>query len=448
MPQTESERLKSERLNSGRHQQQRERRGEQGEEPDTRTQPKDSASPQLCARTSVTQMGFPLMIRHGGSLMASSQLQSILLQQCSSEEEGRPVLKRVSLCPQLSQHRPSVLRQGVQAAHVRPQAPCTLTEASSAQPISLCKVEVDTGSRGQSSPPHSEHSPGPTRHPSPLRTASPKQSSIITRQHEAGHPALEGSSALFLNGLCCWPGCDAVFEEFPRFLKHLHSDHGHGDRSIAQWRVQQDMVQFMETQLTVEKQKLFAMQLHLHLSGHKSTVLKAGSDWPYRHSLSLGLPQNPALARVPDGVSRCTTKEPEELVQHEYWPSAAPHHLRPDLIPSVECYKYNNIRPLYTYACMIRWSILESPDKQRSLNDIYNWFTTMFFYFRHNTATWKNAVRHNLSLHKCFVRVEGGKGAVWTVDEMEYQRRKGQKYHRDHHVKWLAPYSLFRPEEP
>ncbi|XP_029520067.1 forkhead box protein P1-like isoform X3 [Oncorhynchus nerka] len=407
MPQTESERLKS-----GRHQQQREQR----EEPDARTQPKDSASPQLCARTTVTQ--------------------------CSSEEEGRPLLQRVSLCPQLSQHRPSVLRQGVQAAHVRPQAPCTLTEASSAQPISLCKVEVDTGSRGQSSPPHSEHSPGPTRHPSPPRTASPKQSSIITRQHEAGHPTLEGSSALFLNGLCCWPGCDAVFEEFPSFLKHLHSDHGHGDRSIAQWKVQQDMVQYMETQLTVEKQKLFAMQLHLHLSGHKSTVLKTASDWPYRHSLSLGLPQNRG------GVSRCTTKEPEELVQHEYWPSAAPHHLRPDLIPSVECYKYNNIRPLYTYACMIRWSILESPDKQRSLNDIYNWFTTMFFYFRHNTATWKNAVRHNLSLHKCFVRVEGGKGAVWTVDEMEYQRRKGQKYHRDHHVKWLSPYSLFRPEEP
>lgn len=103
-------------------------------------------------------------------------------------------------------------------------------------------------------------------------------------------------------------------------------------------------------------------------------------------------------------------------------------------------------------------SIMDSPEKQRTLNEIYNWFTTKFFYFRNNTATWKvsgagaaaasrsfllcapvltdclcweqNAVRHNLSLHKCFVRVEGGKGAVWTVDETEYQRRKGQKYHR------------------
>ncbi|MED6240397.1 Forkhead box protein P3, partial [Ataeniobius toweri] len=100
------------------------------------------------------------------------------------------------------------------------------------------------------------------------------------------------------------------------------------------------------------------------------------------------------------------------------------------LFPGIECYKYNNIRPPHTYAYLIRWSILESPDKQRTLSEIYSWFTTMFFYFRHNTATWKNAIRHNLSLHKCFIRAEGEKGAVWTVDEAEYQRRKGQKYHR------------------
>lgn len=39
----------------------------------------------------------------------------------------------------------------------------------------------------------------------------------------------------------------------------------------------------------------------------------------------------------------------------------------------------------------------------------------------------QNAVRHNLSLHKCFVRVENVKGAVWTVDELEYQKRRPPK---------------------
>ncbi|KAG8331279.1 tRNA methyltransferase 11 [Homalodisca vitripennis] len=38
-----------------------------------------------------------------------------------------------------------------------------------------------------------------------------------------------------------------------------------------------------------------------------------------------------------------------------------------------------------------------------------------------------NAVRHNLSLHKCFMRVENVKGAVWTVDEMEFYKRRPQR---------------------
>ncbi|TKS76768.1 Forkhead box protein P4 [Collichthys lucidus] len=198
--------------------------------------------------------------------------------------------------------------------------------------------------------------------------------------------------------------------------RHLHSEHSHGDRSIAQWKIQQDIVQCMESQ--------------------------AASEWPY--SLPLFLPQPPVTDA--DGVQQCSIKHLEELSQHGYR-AAASAHLLPDLVPSIECYKYNNIRPPYTYAYLIRWSILESPDKQRTLNEIYNWFTTMFYYFRHNTATWKNAVRHNLSLHKCFVRVEGGKGAVWTVDETEYQRRKGQKYHRDCPVKWFKSCSSHCPED-
>ena len=36
-------------------------------------------------------------------------------------------------------------------------------------------------------------------------------------------------------------------------------------------------------------------------------------------------------------------------------------------------------------------------------------------------------MRHNLSLHKCFMRVENVKGAVWTVDEIEFYKRRPQK---------------------
>uniref|UniRef100_A0A3P8T3F2 Fork-head domain-containing protein n=1 Tax=Amphiprion percula TaxID=161767 RepID=A0A3P8T3F2_AMPPE len=331
----------------------------------------------------------------------------------------------------LKQQRPSVLRQVSQTVFRREHA-----HPESSAAISICKEEVDASHLPQSSSPHMGLSPRAGHQYLPLRTDGPKQNAIEARIYDSIN---EGTSALFVSGLCRWPGCDAVSEDFSSFLKHLHSEHRHGDRSIAQWRVQQDIVQYMESQLSLEKQKLIAMQLHL--SEHKYSDLKAASEWSY--SLPLFLPQ----PHVTDGVQQWDIKRMEELVQHGYRAVGSAPTLQ-DLVTSSECYKYNNIRPPYTYAYLIRWSILESPDKQRTLNEIYNWFTTMFFYFRHNTATWKNAVRHNLSLHKCFVRVEGGKGAVWTVDEREYQRRKGQKYHRDCPVKWLTSCSIYSPEDP
>ncbi|KAG9510087.1 Forkhead box protein P1, partial [Fragariocoptes setiger] len=89
-------------------------------------------------------------------------------------------------------------------------------------------------------------------------------------------------------------------------------------------------------------------------------------------------------------------------------------------------YKDSDIRPPFTYASLIRQAITETKDKHLTLNEIYTWFQETFCYFRSNAATWKNAVRHNLSLHKCFTRVENVKGAVWTVDESEFCRRRSQ----------------------
>lgn len=54
-----------------------------------------------------------------------------------------------------------------------------------------------------------------------------------------------------------------------------------------------------------------------------------------------------------------------------------------------EFYKNADVRPPFTYASLIRQSIIESPDKQLTLNEIYNWFQNTFCYFRRNAATWK-----------------------------------------------------------
>lgn len=44
-------------------------------------------------------------------------------------------------------------------------------------------------------------------------------------------------------------------------------------------------------------------------------------------------------------------------------------------------------------------SIIESPDKQLTLNEIYNWFQNTFCYFRRNAATWKVRKAHVLRAH-------------------------------------------------
>lgn len=123
-------------------------------------------------------------------------------------------------------------------------------------------------------------------------------------------------------------------------------------------------------------------------------------------SLGASLPDSPARRRIAERSSLDIT---EEIQRNR------------------EFYKHSDVRPPFTYASLIRQAIIECPERQLTLNEIYNWFTTTFCYFRRNAATWKNAVRHNLSLHKCFMRVENVKGAVWTVDELEFYKRRPQR---------------------
>ena len=142
---------------------------------------------------------------------------------------------------------------------------------------------------------------------------------------------------------------------------------------------------------------------------HAEKQLSHDSDQLSNHSLSKslsGLPDSPARRRI---AERSNLDITEEIGRNR------------------EFYKNADVRPPFTYASLIRQSIIEASDRQLTLNEIYNWFTTTFCYFRRNAATWKNAVRHNLSLHKCFMRVENVKGAVWTVDEMEFYKRRPQR---------------------
>ncbi|XP_047519436.1 forkhead box protein P1 isoform X4 [Pieris napi] len=206
---------------------------------------------------------------------------------------------------------------------------------------------------------------------------------------------------LYGRGVCKWPGCDALAEDFQAFLKHLEAAHTLDDRSAAQARVQMQVVAQLELQLRRERDRLAAMMRHLH----------AARDTAHHHKM----PHGPASEGASPGPVRRRVSDKSGVA------------IAGEIQRNREFYKSADVRPPFTYASLIRQAIIESPDKQLTLNEIYNWFQSTFCYFRRNAATWKNAVRHNLSLHKCFMRVENVKGAVWTVDEVEFYKRRPQR---------------------
>uniref|UniRef100_A0A8D0CCU0 Forkhead box protein G1 n=1 Tax=Salvator merianae TaxID=96440 RepID=A0A8D0CCU0_SALMN len=100
-----------------------------------------------------------------------------------------------------------------------------------------------------------------------------------------------------------------------------------------------------------------------------------------------------------------------------------------DSVPSYPSSCYSNpekksatSKPPYSFSLLIYMAIEQSPNKSLPVKEIYSWILERFPYFATAPTGWKNSVRHNLSLNKCFRKVErshgkvNGKGSLWCVD--------------------------------
>ncbi|XP_078676863.1 forkhead box protein P1-like isoform X18 [Branchiostoma floridae x Branchiostoma belcheri] len=268
---------------------------------------------------------------------------------------------------------------------------------------------------------------------------------VMANPHTISSPIADGRTSpghnhpLYGNRMCKWPGCEAVCEDFGLFLKHLNTEHALDDRSTAQARVQMQVVAQLELQLAKERERLQAMMTHLHMK-------PAEPKEPITPVMSKPEPPPPLPPPSPVVTHDSTPHTPTTPTTPVMTAPATPTAVGPirrrasekynlplseEIQRNHEFYKNADVRPPFTYASLIRQAIIESPEKQLTLNEIYNWFTRTFAYFRRNAATWKNAVRYNLSVHSCFQRLEDSFGSYWTVDDEEFKKR--------HHVKRGRP---------
>ena len=155
--------------------------------------------------------------------------------------------------------------------------------------------------------------------------------------------------------------------------------------------------------------------------------------------------QQTTVVPGPSDLARPITPEPlppKPLATGSAKKRSPTSHRRGMMIESTENIDYSSdsakhIKPLCSYASMITWAILSSPEEAISLSDIYGWIKKHYAYYRDINPGWQvceacillqdieadvrqNSIRHNLSLNRGFDKIarrpeEQGKGMKWIL---------------------------------
>nr|XP_057936518.1 forkhead box protein N1 [Doryrhamphus excisus] len=110
-------------------------------------------------------------------------------------------------------------------------------------------------------------------------------------------------------------------------------------------------------------------------------------------------------------------------------------------------------KPIYSYSILIFMALKNSKTGSLPVSQIYSFMTENFPYFKTAPDGWKNSVRHNLSLNKCFEKVESKngsssrKGCLWALNptKVEKMQEELHKWRRKDPI--TVRRSMARPED-
>ncbi|CAF0904548.1 unnamed protein product [Didymodactylos carnosus] len=111
-------------------------------------------------------------------------------------------------------------------------------------------------------------------------------------------------------------------------------------------------------------------------------------------------------------------------------------------------------KPNQSYLEIIAEAILQAPNRMMQLYEIYAYFQKKSSYFAENVnKSWKNSVRHNLSLNDCFMKASrgyNGKGHYWRIHplaESDFEQGQFKRRRQRHQIRQWQHQQLFQRQQ-
>ncbi|XP_051933746.1 forkhead box protein N1 [Hippocampus zosterae] len=192
-----------------------------------------------------------------------------------------------------------------------------------------------------------------------------------------------------------------------------------------------------------------------------AVCLEAGSS-PFRSLQEICSPQMCCITLGPNSEAQTLWERSTYNGQVATWPYATEAHSnKPNYSLqslSSQIHQRNNSQPLfpkpiYSYSILIFMALKNSETGSLPVSEIYSFMTENFPYFKTAPDGWKNSVRHNLSLNKCFEKLESKngtssrKGCLWGLNPAKVEKMQEELHKWRRKDPLSVRRSMARPED-